>query len=341
MDFDISPILRWGWPALITVVVFAIAHWIVARTLANQPNYRLYRQLIQLILIGLAMITLVLALPLDPQTRGQLLSLFGLVVTAVIALSSTTFVSNAMAGVTLKVIGSFHTGDFIQVGDHFGRVRTKTLLHTEIQSEDRDTVTLPNMYLVNNPVKVVDQTGTLISADVSIGYDVHREKVRGALLNGATEAGLKDPFVQILELGNFAVGYRVTGFLSDVSTLVSKRTELRALVLDALHQEEIEVMTPSVMAQRPLPADQAVQPEATLQEIPSDFVTGKAERQMFDKADMAARIEKIRKQCETLRDELKTLEAEDKEANAANIAWRQDQLRAQEAFLAQLDQQQG
>jgi small conductance mechanosensitive channel len=38
----------------------------------------------------------------DPAMRGELLGLFGLVLTAVVALSSTTFVSNAMAGLMLR-----------------------------------------------------------------------------------------------------------------------------------------------------------------------------------------------------------------------------------------------
>ena len=37
----------------------------------------------------------------------------------------------------------------------FGRVTERGLFHTEIQTEDRDLVTLPNLYLVTNPVKVV------------------------------------------------------------------------------------------------------------------------------------------------------------------------------------------
>ena len=172
---DWLEIAGWTAPIIITAIGTAILYWIIAKTFEHQPNNRLYRQFAQLVLVLLALVVLMLALPLEVETRGQLLGLFGLVITAIIALSSTTFVSNAMAGLTLKIIGPFRTGDFIQVGEHFGRVRMKTLLHTEIQSEDRDTVTLPNLYVITNPVKVVDQSGTLVSAEVSIGYEVHRE----------------------------------------------------------------------------------------------------------------------------------------------------------------------
>jgi len=37
------------------------------------------------------------------------------------------------------------------VGDYFGRVTERGLFHVEIQTEDRDLATLPNMFLVSQP----------------------------------------------------------------------------------------------------------------------------------------------------------------------------------------------
>ena len=122
---DLDQILGWGLPLVFAILGAAIANWLITRGLKTEPRNRLYRQLGQVAITLTAIIAVILFLPFDSATRGQLLSLFGLALTVVIALSSTTFVSNAMAGVTLKAIRSFHTGDFIQVADYFGRVRTK------------------------------------------------------------------------------------------------------------------------------------------------------------------------------------------------------------------------
>ena len=122
----------------------------------------------------------------------------------------------------LRSVGSFHPGDFIRVGENFGRVTEKGLVHTEIQSEDRDLITLPNLYLMNQPVGVIRTSGTLISAEVTLGYDVHRLRVRDLLKSAAEAAELSGPFVQILELGDHAIRYRVYGFLEDVANLVTK-----------------------------------------------------------------------------------------------------------------------
>jgi len=174
-------LLDWLLPGGATIAIAAALFWGLRRAIPDEGETRVIRQLLSVAVIIFANVALVLALPFDSATRGQLLSLFGLVVTAVIALSSTTFVSNAMAGLMLRYVGGFHPGDFIRVGEQFGRVTEKGLLHTEIQSEDRDLVTLPNLFIMTQPVRVVRSSGTLISADVSLGYDVHRHRVRDRL----------------------------------------------------------------------------------------------------------------------------------------------------------------
>jgi len=340
MDLLPAALVAWGMPLLVTLLITAMIYWLLGKTFANQPSNRLYRQLSYVALIVIAQIGLVIALPFSNTTQNQLLTLFGYALTAVIALSSTSFVSNAMAGLMLKAIGTFHTGDFIRVDGQFGRVTAKALLHTEIQSEDRDTITLPNLYVITNPVQVVDQSGTLISAELSVGFDTHRRRVRESLLAAAESAGLNDPFVHIVDIGDFSVRYKITGFLDDLGKLVSMRSDLRAQTLDALHRAGIEVMTPTVMSQRPLAADTPVIPNRELTPE-TDTDTGKAERLMFDKAEIAARIERFRDQCVQLREEIRALEDGDDKAKAAEIAWRAHQLTALQDILDRFDADDG
>ena len=108
-----------------------------------------------LLLAFIAVVIVVLALPVEATTRGQLLSLLGILLSAAIALSSTTFIGNIMAGIMLRTVKSVRPGDFITVAELTGRVTEMDLLHTEIQKEFRDLVTVPNSYMVSNPLKVV------------------------------------------------------------------------------------------------------------------------------------------------------------------------------------------
>jgi len=274
------------------------------------------------------LISVIIALPIDRGTKNQLVGLLGLVLTGVIALSSTSFASNAMAGLMLRSVGSFRSGDFIEVEGNFGRVSARGLFHTEIQTENRDLTTLPNLYLVSNPVKVVRSSGTIVSANVSLGYDTSQSRVEGLLKEAARRIGLGEPFVQIVDLGDFTVNYRVAGFLEDVKGLVTARSNLRVEVLNTLHNADIEVMSPSVMMQRPIPAGERIMPRREISSrINVDGGQSLLEEIIFDIAEEAEAVEMREKKladCKVERDELKKMLEE-----AGELKRRQSNLESQ------------
>ena len=276
----------------------------------------------------LALISVIIALPIDRGTKNQLVGLLGLVLTGVIALSSTSFASHAMAGLMLRSVGSFRSGDFIEVEGNFGRVSARGLFHTEIQTENRDLTTLPNLYLVSNPVKVVRSSGTIVSANVSLGYDTSQSRVEGLLKEAARRIGLGEPFVQIVDLGDFTVNYRVAGFLEDVKGLVTARSNLRVEVLNTLHNADIEVMSPSVMMQRPIPAGERIMPRREISSrINVDGGQSLPEEIIFDIAEEAEAVEMREKKladCKVERDELKKMLEE-----AGELKRRQSNLESQ------------
>ena len=105
-------------------------------------------------LIFLGLLVLILVLP-DSIDSNLLFSVIGLVVTGALAISGQSIIANGMAGIMLRIIANFRPGDFIEVSEHTGRVSEMGLFHTEIQSPDRDLITLPNALMVNKPVRVV------------------------------------------------------------------------------------------------------------------------------------------------------------------------------------------
>ena len=325
-------------PLGLTIAIILVALWGVRKLYPDRASTRLGRQMGLVLVVILGLVAIILALPITSDTTGQLLSLFGIVLTAVIALSSTTFVSNAMAGIMLRAVNSFRAGDFIKLDDYFGRVTEKGLLHTEIQTEDRDLLTLPNLYVITHPVRVVRSSGTLVSCEVSLGYDIYRRRISALLKEAAEDAKLADPFVRITDLGDYAVSYRVSGFLENVDSLVSSRTELRSKVLDRLHGAGIEIVSPNVMLQRPLPADSPLVPPLRVSETEDE--TSKAEDLMFDKATLASRMEKFRHQRDKLEHEIGKYEKEltksedvAKQGLELEIAWRKHQITSLDALL--------
>jgi len=296
-----------GWlvsaaPLAAVVVIAVVLFWQAERWYARKPR-SLSRPAGMLVLTLAVLLALTLAAPVSDETRGDLIGLYGIALTAVIALASTTFVSNAMAGLMLRSLRNFAPGDFIRGGEDFGRVTERGLFHTEIQTEDSDLTTIPNLRLATTPTTVVRASGTIISATVSLGYDAPRGEVEAALLEAAGRAGLREPFVQVMELGDFSVTYRFAGFLDEVKHLVSSRSKLRAAGMDALHAAGIEIVSPTFMNQRPIGPERVA--PATDGPSGESGSAETAERVMFDKAEEAATLANLEEKLATDRAALK------------------------------------
>jgi small-conductance mechanosensitive channel len=336
---SVPALLRDWLPVLITLLfgslTLAGAYRLLIKRAPPTSSSLATRQLMMAALTGIFIIVIILELPIGDAPRGQLMSLLGILVTAAVALSSTTLLGNAMAGLMLKSIRNFKPGDFIIVDGHRGRVSELGLLRTEIQTERRNLTTLPNLFLVNNPVTVVRPSGTFISATVSLGYDVPREKIEKCLVAAAEHAGLIDPFVFVLELGDFSITYQAAGFLEQVKYLISAESELRECMLDSLHRAGIEIVSPTFMNQRPLKPEQVFIPKVRHPvKTPLAADESRPEERMFDKADLAEKEGKAEAQLKEVLDELEKLEKNESEgADAEASQSRIDELQARRAKL--------
>jgi small-conductance mechanosensitive channel len=311
-------------PALITAAIVIVgllaANWLLFHRKRDLTEENVFNgRIVMLLLTVLGVVLILVALPLKDKTESGLFTLLGLLLTAVIALSSTTFVANAMAGWMLRAVRSFKPGDFVRVGEHFGRVTGRRVFHTEIQIEDRDLTTLPNLYLISHPITVVRASGTIVSATVSLGYDNPHSVIEPLLVKAAGRAALEEPFVQIMKLGDFSVTYRVAGFLPEVKQILTARSNLRAMMLDTLHDANLEIVSPTFMYQRRTEGEARSLPPKTRSywqpagpaedTIPEELI--------FDKAEQAERLEQLGAMREKLAAEADELEGQLKKADAA------------------------
>jgi small conductance mechanosensitive channel len=295
--------------------VLCVFDWLLLHRNSNLgEEQRSPRRVLLGVLCLLGCVGMILVLPAPIETRSQLIGLLGLLLTVAVTLASTTFIANVMAGLMLRAVRSFRSGDFIQVGEQFGRVTERGLFHTEIQTEDRDLTTLPNIYLVQNPVKVIRYSGTVVSAKVSLGYDVPHPQVISLLREAARNADLQDPFVEIVDLGDFSIIYRVAGVLTQVKQLLTVRSNLRAMVLEALHGAGVEIVSPHYMNQRQLRDQDRAMPPRSADVTTAGEVQVPAER-IFDKADQAEGFEKLRLEHARVEAEIVQLEKQLKESN--------------------------
>jgi small conductance mechanosensitive channel len=87
------------------------------------------------------------------------------------------------------------------------------------------------VYLISHPITTTPASGAIVSATLSLGYDVHHGLAEPLLLSAAEASGLKEPFVHLLEMGNFSFTYRVSGLLEDTGLLITAHSNLCRSVL--------------------------------------------------------------------------------------------------------------
>lgn len=297
IDMILRHVLPWV-PFVVTLLVtmgllFALDWVLFSKQSRVKIINKFSRQGLMVLLTGVGIVAVVLALPFSDNTKNEILKLLGLLLTGVLAFSSTTFAGNMMAGFMLKAMKNFRPGDFLEVEGHFGRVSGVGMLRTEIQCEDRALVALPNLFLTTHPVKVLRYSGTMISADVSLGYDVPRSRAEDLLRRSALECGLEDPFVHVMNLGDHSITYRVAGLLREVKFVLSKRSWLMACIIDTLHGAGVEIASPKLVNQRQFTSDHAFRARGVAVAQPG-FVEESPEDVIFDKAQEAESVEQLR-----------------------------------------------
>jgi len=280
--------------ALATVVIFVALRFFLLRWEKKHHKSTYVRQLWLGLVVFLGIVLIVIFFPVneeDQTLKKEVISIIGIVISGAIALSSTTFLGNAFAGLMNRITDNYQLGNFLMVKGYFGRVTNRSVFHVEIQTPERNLISIPNLFMSSNPVEIYRSSGTLITTSVSLGYEVPRQKVEPLLVEAAVQAGLEEPFVYITSLGDFSVVYKVHGLLKEVSKLISVRSRLHAMILDRMHENQIEIVSPTFMNQRQVN-------EVTF--IPKDTGESKQvetiipEELMFDKAERASNLENLK-----------------------------------------------
>ncbi len=324
----------------LSIAGLAALNWVLRRRWKDDPDAQFRFQLIMLALTLAGVLAVVMTLPVTDTLRGQLLSLIGILLSAAIALSSTTFIGNIMAGIMLKLVRSARPGDFITVEHLTGRIAEMDLLHTQIQTEFRDLVTVPNLYMVTNPMQVLRASGTIISAEVSLGYDVAHSDAQQLLCRATERAELRDGFAHVRELGDFSVTYRAAGLLEDVTSLISARSRLREAVLDELHDAGIEIVSPNFMNTRSIADNERILPKPVLKGSQGEEEPEvQAEDIAFDVAKEAASTEEIRKSIESAEAELAEIPEDSRDSEDAKVARLETKIEKLKGRLAKAEEE--
>ena len=321
---------------LVAVILsLAVARRVLERRRIRTGEPKIGTQIALTVLTFGGLVAILVVLPISEATRGQLITLIGIIISASIALSSSTIVSNAMAGVMVRIVGRrLNIGDFVIADGHTGRITELGLLSVQIQTQDRNLTWIPNQWIIERPATLIRPSGTIISTQVSLSYREDRSKVEPLLVEAAKRAGLEEAYAYVQELGHHSVAYTVRGLLTDTTQLLQSRGRLRAAVLDTLHGADIEIVSPVFETSRRLADDAMIMPQRGT-ESEGAAVSPPPEHVIFDRAqDAAARTRKAQE----IRDRLAAAEAQMKaESDHGERSRLRDEIQRLEKDLRRLE----
>jgi small-conductance mechanosensitive channel len=201
-------------------------------------------------------LALVLAFPYIPGSNSAAFQGLTILLGVMVSLGSNAVVGNLLAGLFAIYRRSTNIGDRIKVGEHVGDVVAIKLMETHLKSIKNELISIPNSKLLNSEVinysSDVDRRGLLVHSTVGIGYEEPQMKIEKMLIEAARRTkDLKKsppPFVLRTGLVDYAVNYQINAYTKHGSHLPKILSDLRSSILDVFNENQVQIMTPSYIA---------------------------------------------------------------------------------------------
>jgi small-conductance mechanosensitive channel len=200
----------------------------------------------------------VVAFPYLPASDSPAFAGVSVFIGLLISLSSSSALSNMIAGVVLTYTGAFRLGDRVRLGDTFGDIIETSLLVTRIRMIKNEDITIPNtIAMTNSMINYSRNAGTLgliLHTSVTIGYDAPWRRVHELLVEAALATpGVRHeprPFVWQTALNDFYVTYEINAHTNRPREMAEIYAALHARIQDAFYAAGVEIMSPHYTALR-------------------------------------------------------------------------------------------
>lgn len=181
-------------------------------------------------------------------------------------LGSTGLVTQAMGGLAIVYSRALRKGDFVELNDVQGVVTEVGVLSTKIVNVRNEEITIPNSVLISSPIrnysKHAGTQGTLLTAQVTIGYDAPWREVHALLIEAARKTpavrATPAPFVYQRALSDFYVEYELYVSIDRPLERIPILSALHANIQDEFNAHGVQIMSPHFLAQ---PANTVVVPK--------------------------------------------------------------------------------
>jgi small-conductance mechanosensitive channel len=194
----------------------------------------------------------VVAFPYLPASDSPAFAGVSVFIGVLISLSSSSALSNMIAGLVMTYTGAFRLGDRVKLGDAFGDVVETSLLATHVRTIKNEEITIPNSIALTSAVtnysRIAKTRGLILHTSVTIGYDAPWRKVHELLIEAAlaTPGVLHDPrpFVWQTALNDFYVTYEINAYTDTPRDMIDIYAALHARIQDAFYAAGVEIMSP-------------------------------------------------------------------------------------------------
>jgi small-conductance mechanosensitive channel len=183
---------------------------------------------------------------------GVIAGLLALAGGTVIGFAAMSTIGNAIAGIIVMTSRPFKIGDRIFFNGKFADVVAIDLIYTRMKTLDNVLVSVPNQELLKSEIDNYEKKRVVRrSCSITAGFELSAEQVETALLEaaGKVEGVLKDPepYVWIIDFGDFAVEYTLYVFIDKIKRLPEIDANLKKTVLETCKQHKIDISTPRLI----------------------------------------------------------------------------------------------
>ena len=195
--------------------------------------------------------------PFIPGSNSEAFKGLSVLLGVIISLGSTGLVTQLMSGLVVVYSRALRVGDFVQINGIKGVVTEVGGLATKIQTQNKIETTIPNSVIISNSIenytRLNDSTGTLLSTNVTIGYDAPWRKVHEMLINAALAThqvqSTPTPYVYQRALSDFYVEYQLFIHTNHPEIQIRILSDLHQKIQDEFNRAGIQIMSPHFMAQ--------------------------------------------------------------------------------------------
>jgi len=209
------------------------------------PTYKITRLL--LVAFGL-----IVAFPYLPASDSAAFAGVSVFMGVLFSLSSSSAISNAIAGVVLTYTGAFRLGDRVKLGDTFGDIIETSMLATRVRTIKNEDITIPNSLVLGSAMtnysRQASSMGLILHTSVTIGYEAPWREIHELLIDAALATpevlATPRPFVWQTALNDFYVTYEINAYTANARDMINTYAVLHSNIQDKFYAAGVEIMSP-------------------------------------------------------------------------------------------------